>query len=54
MRIHWHFSAENVLFAGLSAIIVINIVRLGSAKLAASNNDMVAKIGTSIGATVNF
>ncbi len=54
MRIHWHFSAENVLFAGVSAIVVINLVRWGSAKLAASDNTTVATVGTAIGGTVNF
>lgn len=54
MRIHWHFSAENVLFAGISAIVVINFIRLGSAKLAGSDNETFATAGRVIGSTVQF
>jgi len=33
MREHWHFSIENVLFAGISAIVVIRLTQIGAAWL---------------------
>jgi hypothetical protein len=53
LKIHWHFSAENVLFAGISAIIVINLTRFAAAKMAAQPG-VVGTIGNAIGATVTF
>lgn len=54
MSEHFHTGLENVIFYGLSAILVINITRFVAAKMAKSNNPSIAGIGSAIGATVQF
>lgn len=49
-KMHWHTSVENVLIYGISAIIVINLVRLASAQLL--NNEQTAGAGRALGALV--
>ncbi len=53
MKIHWHFSAENVLFAGVSAIVVMNLVRIGSAYLI-TKPGLPGTIGKALGSTIHF
>ena len=48
---HWHVSIENVLVYGVSAIIVINLARIGSAKLIEREGKL-GDIGRAIGAVV--
>lgn len=50
---HFHFGVEAVLFAGLSAIVVINLLRLGLAPIA-SRDDRLGTIGKSAAALVHF
>lgn len=51
MKEHWHTSVDAILFAGISAIIVINLVRIIAAK-AASRGGTLGQIGQSLGALV--
>ena len=54
MANHVHTGPISILFAGLSAILVINLVRLGSAKLATMDNSTLAALGRTTGALVHF
>jgi hypothetical protein len=53
MRDHYHATIEHILLYGVSAIIVINLVRIGAAKLGTMDGAMGAA-GRSIGALVTF
>lgn len=51
---HWHTSAENIVIYGVSALIFLNLWRIGAAFAARSQNDLVAKTGKAAGALVSF
>lgn len=51
--IHWHSSIEDVILYGVSAIIMINLIRFGAAKLAKVDGP-VGTIGHAAGALVTF
>jgi hypothetical protein len=53
MERHFHTNFESVLFAGLSAIVVINVIRIGAAWLG-KQGGLAAKIGQGAGALVHF
>lgn len=53
MRPHYHATVEHILLYGVSAIIVINLVRIASAKLGAQPG-VIGQIGKSTGALVTF
>ena len=50
---HFHSGVDSVLLYGVSAIIVINLVRIGAGKLAAQPG-VVGQIGSAIGGLVHF
>ena len=54
MREHYHSSVENVIFYGLSAILVINLTRIGASWAAKSQTPMLASAGKAVGALVTF
>jgi hypothetical protein len=49
---HWHTGIDHVLFYGLSAIVVINLLYLAGAKLAMTQNPIARKTGLVIGSLV--
>jgi hypothetical protein len=51
---HVHTGVIAVAFAGVSAIIVINLVRLAAARLTASGNPTISSVGASVGALVHW
>ena len=53
MKVHWHFSAEDVLVYGVSAIIVINLARMLSAQIA-DKPGLLGSLGRGVAATVHF
>ena len=53
MRPHYHATIEHILLYGVSAIIVINVTRLGAAKLSTQPGAL-GQIGRSVGALVTF
>jgi hypothetical protein len=53
MKIHWHSSIEDIIIAGASAILVINLTRFASAKLAKMDGP-VGTFGQALGALVHF
>lgn len=53
MKEHVHSDIVAVLFAGVSAIIVINVTRAGAAYLS-SKGGTAAKVGDTIGALVHW
>lgn len=54
MREHYHTSLENVLVYGISAILVINLIQIGSGWLVKSSNPALASVGKATGALVSF
>jgi hypothetical protein len=52
MQPHFHSGLVAVLFAGVSAIVVMNLVRFAAAKLV--QNDSTETIGKTVGALVTF
>jgi hypothetical protein len=48
---HWHVNIESVLVYGISAIIVINLGRLGAAQLA-KRDGRIGDVGRALGAVV--
>lgn len=50
MQLHWHASVENVLLYGISAIIVINLVRIGGGMLV--QHERTERIGNALVALV--
>lgn len=53
MQPHYHFNGDQVLFAGLSAIVVINLFRWLFAWLA-QRSGVLGSIGTGLGGMVHF
>lgn len=53
MTPHFHSNIESVIFAGIAAILVINLVRM-LAGLLAARSGIVGQLGSAIGATVHF
>lgn len=51
MNTHWHASIENILFVGVSAILVINLGRIVAGRMAAQSG-AVGDLGRSLGALV--
>lgn len=51
MQHHWHISIENVLIYGLSAILVINLLRLMAAGMSKSSS--FESLGKGLGAIVS-
>lgn len=49
MRAHWHGSVDNILLYGLSAILVINLGRIGAGWLV-KKGGKAAALGESVGA----
>lgn len=54
MRDHIHTGFVATVYAGLSAIVVINVWRIVAAKVAGSANPSLAKLGAAAGALVHF
>jgi hypothetical protein len=54
MQGHLHTGIGAVVFVTVAAIVGFNVVRIGAAMAAKSQNSAVAKIGKSVGATVTF
>lgn len=52
MNTHVHTGFAAFLFAGISALVFLNLVRLGAAKLA--DNDSTEVFGKTLGALVTF
>lgn len=53
MQTHWHFSIENVVYTGLSAIVVIHLIRFAAAQFVKQGGG-IGQLGEAIGAVVNF
>lgn len=53
MKIHYHFSPENVLFAGLSALIVFNLIRFVSIATA-DKEGAIGTAGRGLGSLIHF
>ena len=53
-RDHVHTGIIAFVYAGLSAVVFIQLVRLGSGKLATSRTPLIASIGRASGALVQF
>lgn len=51
---HFHTGTVAFLFAGISALIFLNLWKIACAHLADSDNATIATIGTSAGALVHF
>lgn len=53
MSHHWHMGLEHVIFTGLSAIVFINLVRIGAFHLAKQDGPL-GDFGTAVGGLVTF
>jgi len=54
MQQHVHTGVMAVLFAGISAVVVINVTRIVAAKAATSDRPGVQTVGKAVGALVTF
>ena len=51
---HTHTGMVAFLFAGMSALVFINVWRIGATMLATNRNGTVATVGTAMGALTHF
>jgi hypothetical protein len=54
MQQHVHTGVMAVLFAGVSAVVVINVTRIVAAKAASSDRPGLQTVGKAVGALVTF
>lgn len=54
MRAHTHTGFDAFLFAGISALVFLNLVRFAAAKAVTSENPTLKSAGKAVGALVTF
>lgn len=54
MTPHWHASVDQILLYGLSALVVMNLLRLVAVPMVNSNQPLVKNVGAGLGALVTF